>query len=218
MKRVHKTKPGGRVHPSPAYPSMAALPAAVLALVAVLTPEEREVLAYLISGDGGGSGDKGKRRARRQHEPELGCDCFGCYKSFWARWDASPNRHLIHRILDAFEEKLQDEGKGFQIRRGRRSRRRNGRGAAVSEDPEAVEKVMMKSLESSDGHVADLDDDDDDGDDGGGGGGGGDDENGGCGGGESKSSVLRFHHYFGNNFTEYPPLNAKLMSIQEEVK
>ncbi|KAH7672251.1 hypothetical protein IHE45_09G043300 [Dioscorea alata] len=185
MKRAHKSKPGGgRVHPSPTYPSMAALPTAILALVAVLSPEEQEVLAYLISGD------KGKRRAPpRQHEPELSCDCFGCYKSFWARWDASPNRHLIHRILDAFEEKLEDEGKkGFQVRKGRRSRRRSGKGVPVSDDLEAVEKEI-KGFDSLDGHVDGADDDHRRR--------GGDDSAGSGNAGENKSSVVRLVTFIG---------------------
>jgi hypothetical protein len=61
----------------------------------------------------------------------MGCGCCGCYKSFWARWDASPNRHLIHRIIDAVEEGAGRGGGGGGVswgamRRGLSCRRHRG--------------------------------------------------------------------------------------------
>lgn len=120
MKKLYQGK-GRRVHPAPADAAAAvALPAAVLALASALTAEEQEVLAYLLSS-GGAAG--GRRRRRGPHPPEMGCGCFGCYKSFWARWDASPNRHLIHRIIDAVEEGGGGGGGTGPPRRRRRGRR-----------------------------------------------------------------------------------------------
>ncbi|WOK92979.1 hypothetical protein Cni_G01671 [Canna indica] len=102
-RRIQPAPPPGAVRSSDHH--LAALPSAVLALAATLTAEEQEVLAYLLSS----SGDGGKCREQpRRHRPELGCGCFGCYKSFWARWDASPNRYVIHAIIDAVEEELHD--------------------------------------------------------------------------------------------------------------
>ncbi|KAG6502271.1 uncharacterized protein LOC121994555 [Zingiber officinale] len=76
--------------------STAARPSAVLvlALAIALSAEEQEVLAYLLS-----SGGEWPRQ--REHLPELGYRCFGCYKSFWARWDASPKRKGRHRVEGA---------------------------------------------------------------------------------------------------------------------
>lgn len=67
----------------------------------------------------------------------MGCGCFGCYKSFWARWDASPNRHLIHRIIDAVEEGGGGGGvSGGPARRGPSRRRRRGRRSSDAADYE----------------------------------------------------------------------------------
>uniref|UniRef100_A0A0E0DJW3 Uncharacterized protein n=1 Tax=Oryza meridionalis TaxID=40149 RepID=A0A0E0DJW3_9ORYZ len=141
---------GRRVHPAPApqAPADAAvaavvLPAAVLALASALTAEEQEVLAYLLSG-GGAAG--GRRRRRGAHPPEMGCGCFGCYKSFWARWDASPNRHLIHRIIDAVEEGGGGGGAG-PTRRPPRRRRRGKRGGGDCEEDAAGTKEGDASVE-----------------------------------------------------------------------
>ncbi|XP_062185384.1 uncharacterized protein LOC133888975 [Phragmites australis] len=127
MKKLYQGK-GRRVHPAPADAAAGVvLPAAVLALASALTAEEQEVLAYLLSC-GGAAG--GRRRRCGPHPPEMGCGCFGCYKSFWARWDASPNRHLIHRIIDAVEE----GGGGGPPRRPSRRRRRGRRNSDAFED------------------------------------------------------------------------------------
>ncbi|KAL5213991.1 hypothetical protein ABZP36_003143 [Zizania latifolia] len=129
MKKLYQGK-GRRVHPAPAQPdavaaaAAAVLPAAVLALASALTAEEQEVLAYLLSS-GGAAG--GRRRRRGAHPPEMGCGCFSCYKSFWARWDASPNRHLIHRIIDAVEEGGGAAAGGTAPPRRPPRRRRRGR-------------------------------------------------------------------------------------------
>ncbi|VAH38486.1 unnamed protein product [Triticum turgidum subsp. durum] len=156
MKKLYQGK-GRRVHPAPApgpdapAVALAMLPATLLALVAALTAEEQEVLAYLLSGEAGGAaagaGGGRCRRLNGPHQPEMGCGCFGCYKSFWARWDASPNRHLIHRIIDAVEEGNGGGGEGAAkgaggpggaTRRGHR-RRRRGRGGPCAIDA-AVEE------------------------------------------------------------------------------
>jgi hypothetical protein len=133
MKKLCQGK-GRRVHPAPADAVAAVvLPAAVLALASALTAEDQEVLAYLLSCGG-------PRRRRRPHPPEMGCGCFGCYKSFWARWDASPNRHLIHRIIDAVEEG------GSAPRRGRR----NGDAAGAMEPDAGVEQYQLNRPECCD--------------------------------------------------------------------
>ncbi|KAK1306969.1 hypothetical protein QJS10_CPA10g01927 [Acorus calamus] len=98
VKKLYKT---GKIHPSPP-PSgdlghrLSILPAAILTLTAVLSPEDREVLAYLLSSAAEGFGHR---------KPG--------YTTFWARWDASPNRHVIHDIIDAYEGTivLSDGGK-----------------------------------------------------------------------------------------------------------
>ncbi|KAF8689531.1 hypothetical protein HU200_041862 [Digitaria exilis] len=112
---------GGKIHPSPAEDPIAAafrlLPAAILVLVAGLTPEDQRVLAHLVTRSflegwdaatapppeqarGGGG------RRRRGHPPTVGCLCFECYGSFWTRWGCSPQHDRIHAALEAFEEHL----------------------------------------------------------------------------------------------------------------
>uniref|UniRef100_A0A2P2JAP9 Uncharacterized protein n=1 Tax=Rhizophora mucronata TaxID=61149 RepID=A0A2P2JAP9_RHIMU len=125
MKKIYKK---GKVHPSP--PSIAGqlslLPVAILTLAAALSPEDKEVLAYLLSCSGTAASDNftanrrtthhagGDDRGRDgeegggdgDHGPTFGCYCFSCYLSFWARWDTSPNRQVIHEIIEAYEEGL----------------------------------------------------------------------------------------------------------------
>ncbi|XP_068640060.1 uncharacterized protein [Aristolochia californica] len=98
----------GKIHPSPQNNQtdylalLGTLPAAIIALAAALLPEDREVLAYLISGSGN---SKQKSSGKKEHPPLFCCNCFRCYKSYWVRWDSSPNRQVIHEILEALENK-----------------------------------------------------------------------------------------------------------------
>ncbi|CAN6251653.1 unnamed protein product [Urochloa humidicola] len=110
---------GGKIHPSPADDPIAAafrlLPAAILVLVAGLTPEDQRVLAHLVTRSFLVGWDaataplpeqaRGGRR-RRGHPPTVGCLCFECYGSFWTRWGCSPQHDRIHAALEAFEEHL----------------------------------------------------------------------------------------------------------------
>lgn len=121
-----KSKP--KIHTS-SYP-LSLLPAAILALVAAMTFDDREVLAYLLlrSTKTPSSALQEKRKCRKldapaaaARRPLLDCPCFDCYTSFWTRWDSSPNRELIHRAIEAFEEEL---ARGESAKRGRRRDRR----------------------------------------------------------------------------------------------
>ncbi|KAI0502604.1 hypothetical protein KFK09_017559 [Dendrobium nobile] len=166
MKKLYNGK-GKRIHPSPPPSSpwdfLAALPAALLNLAAALSPEEKEVLVYLLSdgatgfptdiASGKNKPQQSPHQQRKSHPPELGCGCFGCYKSFWARWNASPNHHLIHHILDAVEESLESQS----IPSARRRRRRRG---SRHKDPgeESVPSASSAALEVSNR----VDDDGDD--------------------------------------------------------
>lgn len=130
MKKLYKK---GKVHPSLSSSSaiddqyFSFLPAAILTLIGALSFEDKQILAYLISCSSSSSSSihnkknynyapKGTKLGvdhagnhgggGRDHSPAFNCDCFRCYKSFWARWDASPNRQLIHEIIEAYEEDL----------------------------------------------------------------------------------------------------------------
>ncbi|KAK8551652.1 hypothetical protein V6N13_120101 [Hibiscus sabdariffa] len=124
MKKLYRR---GTVHPSPPITTdhLSFLPATILTLAAALSPEDREVLAYLLScsnNDFGNFSTHGKNTQKypakrsssfssrsgsdHDHPPLFTCDCFRCYMSYWVRWDSSPNRQLIHEIIDAFEDGL----------------------------------------------------------------------------------------------------------------
>ncbi|KAI3716869.1 hypothetical protein L1987_68076 [Smallanthus sonchifolius] len=98
MKKLYKKS---TVHPSPPLISdhLALLPAAIFTLTLTLSPEDKEVLAYLVSSTT-------TTAAAAAHSPLFNCSCFRCYMSYWVRWDTSPNRHVIHQIIDAFEDAL----------------------------------------------------------------------------------------------------------------
>ncbi|XP_010418235.1 PREDICTED: uncharacterized protein LOC104703848 [Camelina sativa] len=139
----------GTVHPSPSTAIktdedqfLSLLPIAILSLVAALSVEDREVLAYLISNSGDwnrishlkkSKTHKGSKEDntnnKNHHSPLFECDCFSCYTSYWVRWDSSPSRQLIHEIIDAYEDSL--EMKKKKKDRRKRSGKANGRVESV---------------------------------------------------------------------------------------
>ncbi|XVF31835.1 hypothetical protein REPUB_Repub17cG0027800 [Reevesia pubescens] len=144
MKKIYRK---GKVHPSPPLPTIADhlsfLPATILSLTTALSLQDKEVLAYLIlccSGSSASTGNyyprnqetKNKTRIdlghggdNKEHDPTFQCNCFRCYICFWARWDSSPNRQLIHEIIEAYEEGLiliQEKKQVKKNKKGRRNR------------------------------------------------------------------------------------------------
>ncbi|KAM1495328.1 hypothetical protein ACFX13_030399 [Malus domestica] len=79
--------------------------------------------------------------------------------SFWARWDVSPNRQLIHEILEAFEERLVEKKRSRNSKlvamavAGRESEAKFGEGGDASgegvgaEESSAVVEGYHQSLE-----------------------------------------------------------------------
>ncbi|GKV14939.1 hypothetical protein SLEP1_g25739 [Rubroshorea leprosula] len=148
MKKLYRR---GTVHPSPPGTAdcLSFLPAAILTLAAGLSLEDKEVLAYLISCSNtdfpnfsthrkntpknstksGGSGGGGGGGSGHDHPPLFCCDCFRCYTSYWVRWDSSPNRQLIHEIIDAYEDGLA-QGKN---KKGKKERRKKNGGDGSGE-------------------------------------------------------------------------------------
>ncbi|KAL4562983.1 hypothetical protein LXL04_027014 [Taraxacum kok-saghyz] len=115
MKKLYRKS---TVHPSPPLISdhLALLPAAIFTLTMALSPEDKEVLAYLVSSTNFPTPRKTttttttttckSSATTADHPPLFNCSCFRCYTSYWVRWDSSPNRQLIHEIIDAFEDGL----------------------------------------------------------------------------------------------------------------
>ncbi|KAK2986855.1 LOW QUALITY PROTEIN: hypothetical protein RJ640_011080 [Escallonia rubra] len=96
------------------------LPAAILALVSILSLQDREVLAYMItrsmkSTNPATVSDEKKKTQKKfgmPHKPSVfDCECFDCYTSYWFRWDSSPNHELIHQAIKAFEDHLSNPSK-----------------------------------------------------------------------------------------------------------
>ncbi|KAI3786372.1 hypothetical protein L1987_39999 [Smallanthus sonchifolius] len=113
----------GKIHPSPPPSTtdhLSFLPLAIAALAASLEPEDKEVLAYLLScsqttttttTDNINKNFSNTTKATDKtggghHPPKFNCYCFSCYTSYWVRWDVSPNRQVIHEIIDAYEDGL----------------------------------------------------------------------------------------------------------------
>ncbi|MCL7044951.1 hypothetical protein MKW94_018743 [Papaver nudicaule] len=114
----HRTKGKGKVYPSSSPNNnkdvlTSLLPATLLVLVSVLSLEDRQVLSYLITMSLEPtnllSHKNTKKTISDYHKPLFDCGCFDCYTSFWSRWDSSPNRELIHQVVEAFEEHHGDE-------------------------------------------------------------------------------------------------------------
>ncbi|KAH8512239.1 hypothetical protein Peur_053833 [Populus x canadensis] len=167
----------GKVHPSTPVISdhLSFLPVTILALTAALSPEDREVLAYLISCSGNNnifysnwshinsrksscnqkttSYTKSSSSNSHDHPPMFDCDCFRCYMSYWIRWDSSPNRQLIHEIIDAFEDWLLKQGKSSATsgNKNRKDRKRKGNSRGSGELIKRPELRMKdKQLDESD--------------------------------------------------------------------
>lgn len=190
-----KIKNKGKVHPSPSssasHSSCAAsggvlsvmrlLPAAILALSSALSPEDREVLAYMITRcldttapAAAVDGRKKPQPTKRVASPSFDCDCFDCYRSYWHRWDSSPNRELIHQAIEAFEDHLASGelsknkngggGRGKAKRRERDSKMAR-RAASGQPEPEPEPEPQMPAIETptpseAEDRVADSPEDD----------------------------------------------------------
>jgi len=146
----------GTVHPSPPLVSdhLAFLPAAILTLAAALSPDDREVLSYLISCSSAAASTfscnpRRKSAVETVHSPAFSCSCFGCYTSYWVRWDESPNRQLIHEIIDAYEDSLAQIGnKGKKNGKGKKEKRNQRKtGSSSSSNSKDAHSSELKRSE-----------------------------------------------------------------------
>ncbi|CAI9783959.1 unnamed protein product [Fraxinus pennsylvanica] len=159
MKKLYKK---GTVHPTPPLLSdqlLSFLPATILTLTVALSPEDKEVLAYLISCSSSTNFSNNHRKASAaagttssvgakvdaDHPPSFNCYCFRCYMNYWAKWDCSPNRELIHEVIDAFEDSLLMQNKKDKSKRERR-KGKNARGSSQgSEELKKPELSLIKN-------------------------------------------------------------------------
>ncbi|KAL5564048.1 hypothetical protein UlMin_033795 [Ulmus minor] len=122
MKKLYRK---GTVHPSPPIFSghLSFLPATMLVLAVALSSEDREVLAYLIS-----CSNSSVNFSSGYHPSFFNCYCSRCYMSYWAKWDSSPKRQVIHEIIDGFEDELLATQSKLGSKNGRKERRKRGGG------------------------------------------------------------------------------------------
>nr|DAD34193.1 TPA_asm: hypothetical protein HUJ06_004833 [Nelumbo nucifera] len=140
--------------------------AAILALASVLSPEDREVLAYMITRSmkttNPPSMVEEKKKCKKPnnggsivHKPPMfDCGCFDCYTSYWFRWDSSPNRELIHQAIEAFEEHLTN-GENSK-KSGRNKKKDKMARRLVIEKPEAETMAPEKEPEVPESVLAEL--------------------------------------------------------------
>ena len=151
------------VHPSPPIISdfLSFLPAAIFTLTVALSADDKEVLAYLISCSNTSaslSNLSSTRKSGRKptagkvgvdHAPIFDCDCFMCYRRYWARWDSSPNRQLIHEIIEAYEDGLaKSKGTATTQRNFKKERRKKNKESVAGESSVGKGKKMKEASES----------------------------------------------------------------------
>ncbi|OMP07532.1 hypothetical protein COLO4_07262 [Corchorus olitorius] len=169
--KVHPSPPP----PPTIADSLSLLPETILTLTAALSLEDKQVLAYLISCCGSSSattttrnknnfpaaGDHCENTSKinridlgvdfdtnKEHDPTFECSCFRCYMSFWARWDKSPNREVIHEIIEAYEEGLFREKK--QVKKNKKGKRKRVfvHGSKLENNKESVDlKEQLEFVE-----------------------------------------------------------------------
>ncbi|PPD80214.1 hypothetical protein GOBAR_DD22858 [Gossypium barbadense] len=110
MKKLYRR---GTVHPSPLSTTdhLSFLPATILTLVAALSPEDREVLAYLISCANNDFSNFSTHRKNTQKHPTKRSISFSSgsdhdHPPLFTCGTHRSNRQLIHEIIDAFEDGL----------------------------------------------------------------------------------------------------------------
>lgn len=145
-----------KIHPSsppPISDHLSLLPATILTLTVALSPDDRQVLAYLISCSANSNNLNHKAKNKTKvfdHAPEFECSCFRCYMSYWVRWNNSANREIIHEIIDAYEDGLSSKkggGGGGGSRgssNGLKNKKGKRRGNYNSSPGESEEKGKLK--------------------------------------------------------------------------
>lgn len=72
--------------------------------------------------------------------------------SYWVRWDSSPNREIIHEILDAYEDGLLQKKKNYYYnnvknRKERRKRNSNSNSSSVDTERKGEKKLVEVSFQ-----------------------------------------------------------------------
>ncbi|XP_076934659.1 uncharacterized protein LOC143601027 [Bidens hawaiensis] len=167
----------GKIHPSPPPTTtdhLSLLPLAIATLAASLSPEDKEVLAYLLScslttNNTVAKNFSGNTGAGGSHPPRFNCYCFSCYTSYWVRWDGSPNRQLIHEIIDAYEDGLINNNNNNNSNKKNKKDRKKNKVSPTPDSshapPSVVEEVAHAPPQEEE-NMVNNDDDEGDGQDG----------------------------------------------------
>ncbi|KAI3680465.1 hypothetical protein L6452_35236 [Arctium lappa] len=155
MKKLYKKS---TVHPSPPPPisdhHLSLLPAAIFTLTISLSAQDKEVLAYLLSSSTKKPTTTTAATTAADHPPLFNCSCFRCYMSYWVRWDSSPNRQLIHEIIDALEDGIMVRNKKEKNKKDRKKKLSCSSSSSGNEDTESTESdELTRSPEVSHGKM-----------------------------------------------------------------
>ncbi|KAG9136843.1 hypothetical protein Leryth_004592 [Lithospermum erythrorhizon] len=173
-----KMRNKGKVHPSPtssaASPSSSAdipsilnlLPTTILTLLTLLSLQDKEVLAYMITRSLKTTinplnilEEKTKKNQTLNSKtnkniahkaPMFDCECFDCYTNYWSKWNSSSNRELIHQAIEAFEEHLNTTNEVSLLKNKGRNKKRDkmGKKIGINLQPENQE-LSPENQESS---------------------------------------------------------------------
>lgn len=143
MKKLYSK---GTVHPITTPPlvlsdQLSLLPATILTLFSALPQEDRQVLAYLVSCYSSNNFSNNLGNSTTNKNNNNCCYCFNCYMSYWIKWDSSPNRQLIHEIIDAFEDMGLQKKKG----KSKKQRRNKNKGSSYGGSCEVKKTEICES-------------------------------------------------------------------------
>ncbi|KAL2510595.1 hypothetical protein Adt_16195 [Abeliophyllum distichum] len=111
-----------------------------MTLTVALSPEDKVVLAYLISCSSTNFSNNHRKATHKTTNAAaatsscakvgglFNCNCFRCYMNYWAKGDSLPNRQLIHKVIDAYEDNLLMQNKKDKSNR-ERSKGKSTRGS-----------------------------------------------------------------------------------------
>lgn len=115
------------------------LPTTTLTLTTSLSQEDKQILSYLISCSSSNFSNNLGNCTTHNNNNNKNCYCFNCYMSYWVKWDSSPNRQLIHEIIDAFEDMVLKKKKG-KNKKQRKNKNRGTCGVEKNSEFECLEE------------------------------------------------------------------------------
>ncbi|XP_060214233.1 uncharacterized protein LOC132641309 [Lycium barbarum] len=164
-----KMRNKGKVHPSPSSSCTSSnkdnnnnntlsilnlLPATILAIASVLSLQDREVLAYMVTRSMKQpiTTTFSKKKIISHKTPLFDCECFDCYTTYWLKWDSSPNRELIHQVIEAFEEHLNTNEHNKNHRNNNKKKDKKGHSFVIIQE-EKQKFILPENIQEDDEFV-----------------------------------------------------------------